>query len=105
MQCLPRVVARQEFGTHHFSCCSILHWLDQDGVTVTFGEYHDVLISFAGLLGESPCLVCPHFLGGFVHHIYNMDEDGLLFLDWAFILLVEIKVIVVVHRNCHLWLS
>jgi hypothetical protein len=79
----PELVNQGLVGPNHFACNPVLHWLNEDGVTVNLGQDHDVLVPTAHFFWEAPWLVSEDLLGGLVFHVKNAYEDGALFLCQA----------------------
>ncbi len=79
----PEAVDQGLVCPNHSACGPVLHWLNEDSITVDLSQDHDVLIPMAGFLWEAPWSVSEDLLGGLVFHVQDADEDGALFLGWA----------------------
>ena len=58
----------------HFARGSVLHWLNEDGIAVNFGEYHYVLVAMDGFLGKTSCLIGVDLEGCFIMGIIDLPE-------------------------------
>ncbi len=100
----PESVNQGLIGPNHFTGGPVLHWLDEDGVTVTLGQDHDVLVPTARFLWEAPRLVGEDLLGGLIFHVKGAYEDGVLFLcqAWQGASVAVTSIVTVVQCWCSL---
>ncbi len=66
----------------------------EDCVAVRVGQYHDVLISSTGFLGEMTGLVREDVLIPFLLHAYNFNENVIFFVN------LDVAVVVVGVFGC-----
>ncbi len=70
-------------GQNYFPGSPVLHPLDEDGIFVTLGHDHDVMVPTARFSWVVPRLVSEDLLGGLAFHVKDAYDDGALFLCWV----------------------